>query len=146
MFTKIDADNSGELDVQEFMKGCQEDQVKVDTLIAVVGRENAVSLKKVAYSILVGTTSSSCLLIISSINHSYFHFFGNPVAIIYYIASRSLSLPFLVTRKLRQNQMLARFPYCNHAKARNCCKILKSKLFQMYLSTILQLWSKKLAN
>ena len=27
MFTKIDADNSGELDVQEFMKGCQEDQV-----------------------------------------------------------------------------------------------------------------------
>ena len=68
MFTKIDADNSGELDVQEFMKGCQEDQVKVDTLIAVVGRENAVSLKKVAYSILVATTSSSCLLIISSIN------------------------------------------------------------------------------
>ena len=46
MFTKIDADNSGELDVQEFMKGCQEDQVKADTLIAVVGRENAVSLKE----------------------------------------------------------------------------------------------------
>ena len=46
MFTKIDADNSGELDVQEFMKGCQEDQVKAGTLIAVVGRENAVSLEK----------------------------------------------------------------------------------------------------
>ena len=145
MFTKIDADNSGELDVQEFMKGCQEDQVKADTLIAVVGRENAVSLK-VAYSILVATTSSSCLLIISSINHSYFHFFGHPVAIVYHIASRSPSLPFLVTRKLRQNQMLARFPYCNHDKTRNCWKILKSKLFEMYLSTILQLWFKTLAN
>ena len=146
MFTKIDADNSGELDVQEFMKGCQEDQVKADTLIAVVERENAVSLKKLAYSILVGTTSSSCLLIISSINHSYFHFFGNPVAIVYHIASRSPSLRFLVTRKLRQNQMLARFPYCNQDKTRNRWKILKSKLFETYLSTILLLWSKELAN
>merc|ERR1712013_61012 len=32
MFTKIDADNSGELDVQEFMKGCQEDQELMNLL------------------------------------------------------------------------------------------------------------------
>ena len=27
IFTRIDVDNDGELNVQEFMKGCQEDQV-----------------------------------------------------------------------------------------------------------------------
>ena len=28
IFTRIDVDNDGELNVQEFMKGCQEDQVR----------------------------------------------------------------------------------------------------------------------
>ena len=63
MFTKIDADNSGELDVQEFMKGCQEDQVKVDTLIAVVGCENTECPKKKWLTALIGNGFDSFSLL-----------------------------------------------------------------------------------